>query len=75
MMYILFFILGLLFGSFINALVYRLHQGLNFINARSMCPKCKHTLTWYELVPIFSFLWQKGKCRTLSPANFLAVSS
>lgn len=63
MMYILFFIFGLLFGSFINALVYRLHQGLEFINARSMCPKCKHTLTWYELVPIFSFLLQKGKCK------------
>lgn len=63
MMYILFFIFGLLFGSFINALVYRLHQGLGFINARSMCPKCKHILAWYELVPIFSFLLQKGKCR------------
>jgi prepilin signal peptidase PulO-like enzyme (type II secretory pathway) len=62
-MYILFFIFGALFGSFINALVYRLHQGLNFVNARSMCPKCKHTLSWYELVPVFSFVWQKGKCR------------
>lgn len=56
------FIFGTFFGSFINALVYRLHHNLNFITARSHCPKCQYNLKWYELIPIFSFLWQKGKC-------------
>ncbi len=56
------FILGTLLGSFINALVYRLHNNLNFVLARSHCPKCQHTLAWQELIPIVSFLRQKGRC-------------
>lgn len=56
------FIIGTFFGSFINALVYRLHHNLSFVLARSHCPKCQHTLTWHELIPVLSFLWQRGKC-------------
>ena len=57
------FVLGLLFGSFINALVYRLHTEQPFVRARSHCPHCKHTLGWLDLIPVLSWLTLKGNCR------------
>jgi len=57
------FIIGVALGSFINALVYRLHHKLNFISARSHCPLCQHNLVWYELIPIVSFIFLRGRCR------------
>lgn len=57
------FLLGLSIGSFLNALEYRLDKkGLNMMQ-RSMCPKCKHVLSWKDLIPLFSFLFLKGRCR------------
>ncbi|MFZ3578202.1 prepilin peptidase [Virgibacillus sp. DJP39] len=68
---ILFFILGLVFGSFFNVVGLRLPKNLPFANDRSFCPSCNHTLAWYELVPVLSYLTQLGKCRhcksTISP--------
>lgn len=55
--------LGLCFGSFVNALVWRIHTGRDWVRARSQCPKCHHELAWYDLVPLFSFLSLRGKCR------------
>ncbi|WP_404453557.1 prepilin peptidase [Virgibacillus necropolis] len=60
---ILFFILGLIFGSFFNVVGLRLPQKQPFANDRSICPQCNHTLAWYELVPVLSFATQIGKCR------------
>jgi len=60
---IIFFILGLVLGSFFNVVGYRLPRGERFSKGRSICPNCKHKLSWYELIPLFSFLFQKGKCR------------
>jgi prepilin signal peptidase PulO-like enzyme (type II secretory pathway) len=67
---IILFILGLAWGSFVNALVWRLHENqnskskkLSILNGRSMCPNCRHTLTWYDLIPVFSWLALRGKCR------------
>jgi len=60
---ILFFILGLSFGSFFNVLIYRLPKGENFINTRSHCTNCNTTLKYYDLIPIISYLSLKGKCR------------
>lgn len=57
------FIFGTLLGSFYNVVGYRLPKGLSIIKPGSFCPKCHHSLRWYELVPVFSFLIQKGKCR------------
>ena len=57
------FVLGLFIGSFLNCLAYRLHEKEKFVTGRSFCPKCKHTLNWWDLVPVFSFLFLKGKCR------------
>lgn len=68
--------LGLMFGSFVNALVWRLHEQakpkkkraasdreLSMVTGRSMCPHCKHTLRAVDLVPLFSWLYLRGKCR------------
>ena len=50
-------------GSFLNSLIHRLEEGLPFPWLRSFCPKCRHTLKWPDLIPIFSFLFLKGRCR------------
>ncbi len=57
------FILGLAVGSFANVLIDRLPQGESILWGRSRCDFCKKTLRWYELIPIVSFLIQKGRCR------------
>lgn len=69
-------ILGLAMGSFVNALVWRLHEqslpkkkraatdkDLSITTGRSMCPHCKHTLAWYDLLPVVSWLSLQGRCR------------
>ncbi|MEC5421938.1 A24 family peptidase [Virgibacillus sp. C22-A2] len=60
---ILFFLLGLIFGSFFNVVGLRLPKNIAFANDRSICPQCKHQLTWYENIPLLSFLIQGAKCR------------
>ncbi len=57
------FALGLVLGSFYNVVVYRLPRKLSLIKPGSSCPKCGHWLGAGELVPVFSFLWQKGSCK------------
>lgn len=60
---ILLSVFGLLIGSFLNVLILRLPHEQR-ISGRSKCPQCKHELSWYELVPVLSWLIQKGKCRS-----------
>lgn len=55
--------LGLFIGSFLNVLIDRIPFGLNVISDRSSCDYCKKSLRWFELIPIFSFLLQRGRCR------------
>ena len=62
-LYLIFFILGTVTGSFLNCLVCRLHNKEDFLVKRSYCPRCRHSLSWRDLIPVFSFLFQKGKCR------------
>jgi prepilin signal peptidase PulO-like enzyme (type II secretory pathway) len=63
LIYFFVFILGLAVGSFLNCVIYRLETGESFLKGRSYCPHCKHILSWKDLIPIFSFLILKGKCR------------
>ncbi len=56
-------ILGLVVGSFLNAVIYRLHKKVSFLRGRSYCPWCKHDLSAKDLIPLISFLLLKGKCR------------
>ena len=56
-------VLGLVSGSFVNALVWRLHEKKDFISERSECPNCHHLLSAWDLIPVLSWILLKGKCR------------
>lgn len=56
------FVFGLIMGSFINCLAWRLHLGEN-IWGRSKCPKCQNQISWYDNLPLLSFMLLKGRCR------------
>ena len=60
---ILIFIYGLVFGSFFNVVGYRIPKKLSLLHPGSYCPSCRHRLRWYELIPLFSYIIQGGKCR------------
>lgn len=61
---IAFFLVGTIFASFCNMLMYRLANDKPvFKEKRSYCPKCNHQIAWYDNVPILSYLILKGKCR------------
>ena len=56
------FLFGLSIGSFVNCLVWRLHENKTILG-RSICPHCKHQLAWYDNIPLLSFIFLRGKCR------------
>jgi len=63
------FLFGLIIGSFLNCVIYRLAlpnfslKNLGGLKGRSFCPLCKHELAWQDLIPVFSFIFLRGKCR------------
>src|SRR3989344_2127570 len=73
------FVFGLAIGSFVNALIYRMGAAHgsgrasprstllsgreSVLHGRSYCPRCKHPLAWYDLIPLVSFALLKGTCR------------
>ncbi|MDO8566141.1 MAG: prepilin peptidase [Candidatus Moranbacteria bacterium] len=57
-----FFILGLIIGSFLNVLVYRL-KDVETLLGRSFCRSCRHQIRWYDNIPLLSFVLLKGECR------------
>lgn len=60
---IIFFILGCVMGSFYHVVATRLSCEESIISPCSHCIKCNHKLSWYENIPLISYLIQKGKCR------------
>ncbi len=58
------FFIGACVGSFLNVVVVRSLTGETWMWGRSRCDECKRELSWYELIPIFSFLALRGRCRT-----------
>jgi len=62
-MIIFIFVLGLIVGSFLNCVILRTYKGESFIVGRSYCPKCKHDLKPWDLIPVLSYLILRGKCR------------
>jgi leader peptidase (prepilin peptidase) / N-methyltransferase len=62
-LYLCVFIFGSIVGSFLNVLVLRYNTGLSAVKGRSFCFSCRKTLGASELIPVFSFLFQKGKCK------------
>mgnify|MGYP001045085749 CR=1 FL=1 len=59
----IFFILGLMVGSFLNVVVYRLRVAESFVTGRSHCPHCKTQISWYDNIPVISFILLKFRCR------------
>ena len=57
------FVFGLMFGSFLNVVIFRLHTKDSIVKSRSKCLFCSHQLAWYDLFPVLSFLFLRGKCR------------
>ena len=57
--------LGLAIGSFVNSLAWRLYEKKT-LKGRSVCPNCGHNLTWYDNIPLLSFVLLKAKCRYCS---------
>lgn len=55
--------LGLFVGSFLNVCIDRLPRGQSIIHPRSHCPACNRELGTLDLLPIFSYLWLRGRCR------------
>ena len=54
---------GTIVGSFLNALLFRFNTGRSVASGRSQCMHCGHTLSTFDLVPLFSYLWLEGRCR------------
>ena len=72
---VILFLFGVIIGSFLNVVIYRLHTGKS-LNDRSHCLSCGATLAWYELFPLISYLVLLGRCRNCGswiPGRYWAV--
>ena len=61
--YIVVFLYGIVIGSFLNVCIYRIPNKESIARKRSHCMSCGYQLKWYDLVPLFSYLFLGGKCR------------
>lgn len=59
----IFLILGLIVGSFLNVLIFRMDDLNSVINTRSHCQSCKRVIAWYDLIPFLSFFILRARCR------------
>lgn len=62
-LYIIIFLYGILIGSFLNVCIYRIPRHENIVTTPSHCMSCGYRLKWYDLVPLFSYIFLGGKCR------------
>jgi len=70
------FVLGLVFGSFLNVCIYRLPLDLSVVKPRSACPRCKQPIAFYDNLPVVSWVFLRGRCRhckTKISARYLFV--
>ena len=62
-LYIIIFLFGIVIGSFLNVCILRIPNGESIAKERSHCMKCGYQLKWYDLIPLFSYLFLGGRCR------------
>lgn len=62
-LYIIIFIMGTVFGSFYTLAVYRIPNRIDITHTHSFCPNCKHKLGFFELIPVWSYVFLGGKCK------------
>lgn len=60
---IFFFLFGTVIGSFLNVCITRIPEDLSIVSPGSRCPKCKTAIKFYDNVPVFAWIWLRGKCR------------
>jgi leader peptidase (prepilin peptidase)/N-methyltransferase len=58
----MFTVFGMMIGSFMNAVIYRVPRGISISRPRSHCTTCKKTIYWYENIPLLSYIFLRGKC-------------
>lgn len=63
LVYLIIFLLGILIGSFLNVCIYRIPNHEDIVKKPSHCKNCGYRLSWYDLIPIFSWLLLRGRCR------------
>jgi len=63
LIYVYIFIIGTLIGSFLNVCIYRLPEGKSVVSPPSACSSCGHRLGFLDLVPILSYVFNRGRCR------------
>lgn len=69
-------VLGLLIGSFLNVLIYRIPLHKQFVSGRSACPSCGAVIKWYQNIPVISYLILRGRCagcKTRIPVRYPLV--
>ena len=60
---LIFLIAGFHIGSFLSVIAFRVPRHESFILGSSHCDSCNHNLKWYEMIPIFSYILQRGQCK------------
>jgi leader peptidase (prepilin peptidase)/N-methyltransferase len=62
-LYVFFFLFGIVIGSFLNVCITRIPEGVSIVSPGSRCPRCGTPIKPYDNVPVFAWLWLRGKCR------------
>lgn len=71
MLTLIIFLFGLIIGSFLNVCIYRIPRGESVVSPPSSCPNCGNRLRFPDLIPVFSYICLKGRCRTCgNPISF-----
>ena len=65
---VLFFLFGIIVGSFLNVCITRIPEDISIVSPRSRCPRCMTPIKPYDNVPVFAWLWLRGKCRACGSA-------
>ncbi len=63
LLYIMIFLYGIVIGSFLNVCIYRIPKKEDIVKINSHCMSCNYNLKWYDLVPLFSYIFLGGRCR------------